>query len=97
MSSWRRRVLAMYAVPGAYFEAYTRDTQPSAGPVETSDQCAPASRVTWTLPSSVPTQITPACAGDSEIVVRVQNWIDPRGTEILPGSFVVRSGEISSQ
>src|SRR5215831_13684503 len=87
----------MYAVPAANFEPYTRETHPSAGPVETSAQCEPASRVTCTLPSSVPTQMTPACAGDSEIVVMVQNWIEPRGTEIFCGSLVVRSGDISSQ
>src|SRR5215471_1436870 len=96
-SSWRRRVLVTYAVPAANFDAYTRDTQPSAGPGETSDQCAPASCVTCALPSSVPTQMTPACAGDSEMVVMVQNWIDPRGTLIFSGSLVVRSGEMVCQ
>ena len=62
-----------------------------------SDQCAPASRVICTLPSSAPTQITPACAGDSEIVVMVQNWMEPPGGVILLASLVVRSGEMRSQ
>ena len=31
----------------------------------TSVQCAPSSRLTCTRPSSLPTQITPRCAGDS--------------------------------
>jgi len=30
-------------------------------------QLLPPSRVTWTRPSLVPTQITPACFGDSAI------------------------------
>ena len=38
----------------------------------TFDQVTPLSRVNWTFPSSVPTQMRPAMMGDSAIVMMVQ-------------------------
>ena len=65
----------------------------------------PPSRVTWTLPSSVPTQITLESSGDgamlssvvwnSAAVLSVTIW--PPEFCCFFGSFVVRSGEITSQ
>ena len=54
----------------------------------------PCVRVTCTLPSSVPIQMTPASRGDSEIVVIVQYWMLPR-PKVFAASSVVRSGLIS--
>ncbi len=63
----------------------------------------PPSRVSCTLPSSVPAQITPALTGDSAIVRMVQ-WnsaavlsvaISPPDDCCLLLSFVVRSGLIT--
>src|SRR5262245_50961464 len=69
-------------------------------------QLLPALRESWTLPSSVPTQITFASRGDSliaKIVVCIS--ADELSTVMPPdcsccclvGSLVVRSGEIRSQ
>ncbi len=65
-------------------------------------QVTPPLRVTWTLPSSVPTQIRPGRRGDSEMVMMVQ-WVSAPVTSgvippvglawvILVLSLVVRSG-----
>src|SRR5215510_14684802 len=68
-------------------------------------QCAPPSVVTWTLPSSVPAQITLALRGLSEMAVMVQ-WnsarvlsseISPPESLIFSGSLVVRSGLMTFQ
>src|SRR5262249_54990874 len=102
-SSWRCLDFATYAVPPLKFEANTRVTQASFGPPAraiasvASAQLAPPFVVTCTLPSSLPTQITPAVTGDSEIVVIVQNCIAAPGGLIFVASFVVRSGLIASQ
>ena len=68
-------------------------------------QFAPSSRVSWTLPSSVPTQITPRWSGLGAIV-RIVVWFSaPVPSFVMPpdssyfcfsGSFVVRSGDSSS-
>ena len=63
----------------------------------------PPSRVTCTLPSSVPTQMTFESSGDGAIVMIVQ-WnsaavlsttIGPPELSCFFGSFVVRSGEMT--
>ena len=69
-------------------------------------QVLPPSRVTCTLPSSVPTQITSRFFGDSAIAKIVQ-WfsavelsrVSPPDSSCfcLAGSLVVRSGEMRSQ
>src|SRR5438477_5406557 len=87
-----------------------RDTQVQRGRpatfFATLVQLFPPSRVTCTLPSSVPTQIRSAFFGDSQIVKRVQ-WFSALelSTERPPdspclslaGSWVLRSGEMRSQ
>src|SRR5262245_16725481 len=98
-SSLRNPFFDTNAVPASKVDAYTRLTQRSAGapPVVnagvTSVHAPPWFCVNWTLPSSVPTQMVPGLSGDSAIVVIVQN-----GTflPVFSGSFVVRSGLISS-
>src|SRR5262249_28800675 len=66
---WRSNVA--YAAPSSYRLASTHDTigaLPSPGTfLTTLDQFPPPSRVTCTLPSSVPTQTTCAFFGDSLI------------------------------
>src|SRR5262249_3294074 len=69
-------------------------------------QVLPPSRVTWRLPSSVPTHTTFASFGDSPIAYTVQ-WFSAvelstdRPPDFscwsLAGSFVLRSAEIFSQ
>ena len=68
-------------------------------------QVTPPLRVSWTLPSSVPTQIRPGTFGDSDTVMMVQ-WVSAPVTSgvrppvglappywaFLALSFVVRSG-----
>src|SRR6185295_1803029 len=67
-----------------------------------SVQAAPSLRVTCTLPSAVPAQITPFVTGDSEID-EIANQGMPPGTlpsdsrMIFAVSFVLRSGLISVQ
>ncbi len=60
------------AVPASVGEASMFWIQASAGSPGTLSrtlvQLPPSSRVIWTLPSSVPTQITPASTGDSATV-----------------------------
>ena len=65
----------------------------------------PPSRVTWTLPSSVPTQMTLRFFGDSEMTKMVQWFSAVESSSVNPpdsccfcfsGSLVVRSGEIRS-
>src|SRR4249919_1046757 len=69
-------------------------------------QCAPPSRVTCTLPSSVPTQMTLPSRGDSlieKIVVCISaeelSTVMPPDSSCfcLFGSLLVRSGEMRSQ
>ena len=66
---WRSNVA--YAVPAAYFDASTQLTHDALGSPGTLPttfvQVLPLSRVIWTLPSSVPTQIVLAFFGDSLI------------------------------
>ena len=65
----------------------------------TFSQVLPPSRVSWTWPSSVPTQMTPALSGDS-VMVRMVQWfsapvlsmVRPPESLSLAGSLVVRSG-----
>ncbi len=68
-------------------------------------QVLPPSRVTWTLPSSVPTQITSLFFGDSAIAKIVQWFSAVELSSVSPpdsscfcfsGSLVVRSGEMRS-
>ena len=59
-------------------------------------QLAPVSRVTQTLPSSVPAHSSPASNGDSSSETIVQYWMLPMPW-ILAGSLVVRSELISVQ
>ncbi len=68
-------------------------------------QVAPPSRVTCTLPSSVPTQITPRSTGLGAMVMMVVWFSAPVASRVSPplsparcfsGSFVVRSGEMIS-
>ncbi len=66
---WRSN--AAYAVPSACGPASTQDTQLAGGRPGTFftrfDHVAPPSRVSWRLPSSVPTQIVFASRGLSQI------------------------------
>jgi hypothetical protein len=64
----------------------------------TFSQVRPPSRVSWTWPSSVPTQMTPALSGDSEMARMVQwfsapvlSTVRPPDSLSLAGSLVVRS------
>ena len=97
-------------MPSAKRPATTDDTQaffgrPGTVPA-TFVQVFPPSRVTCTLPSSVPTQMTSWLFGDSEIAKIVQWFSAVELSMVSPpesicfcfaGSFVVRSGEIRSQ
>ena len=100
-SSLRKPVFDTNAVPASYGDANTRLTQRSTGaPAAASAgvmsvHVAPASRVSCTLPSSVPTQMTPAVTGDSDSVEIVQYGV--LGKPIFDLSLVVRSGLIASQ
>src|SRR5438105_15708499 len=66
---------AAYAVPGSKRLASTHETQLAFGKTETFPatlvQCPPPSRVSWTLPSSVPTQMVLVSRADSLITVVV--------------------------
>ena len=66
---WRSN--ATYAVPASKLPACTHDTHECSGTPLTLRttllQLLPPSRVSCTLPSSVPTQMRPACFGDSLI------------------------------
>ena len=102
-SSNRYPVFVTYATRGSWGEAKTREVHVAGGPpaaataAVTSRQFFPASSVTWTFPSSVPTHNRPGLTGDSEMVVIVQNRIEGPVAAILAASLVVRSGLISSQ
>src|SRR6185437_4544809 len=68
----------------------------------TSVQCAPASRVTCTLPSLDPAQMSPRVTGDSAIANSVQQYSTPRLSSVRPPelcilavSAVVKSGLIT--
>src|SRR5687767_363595 len=80
--------MATYAVAGTKCDASMRAIQyglspvsaPSGRPVmffPTSVNVAPLSRLTWTRPSSVPAQTTPANARDSEMEMMVLNVLTP--------------------
>ena len=70
----------------------------------TSVQLPPLSRVTWTFPSSLPAQSTPASRGDSSKAKIVPKTSTPVPSEVMgppakpwcAGLLVVRSGEITS-
>src|SRR5215471_3607115 len=102
------RFSTTYAVAASNFDGATLHTVPHGGRFGmffvTFVQVAPASCVTFTWPSVLPVQITPAFAGDSAIaysvapsnVVRLSDEIPPE----FPWcdlSFVVRSGLIAFQ
>src|SRR5579863_10001410 len=64
----------------------------------------PPSRVTLTVPSFAPVQITPACLGDSAMDIRVSAYSGPMLSPVKPPedcclllSFNVRSGLINFQ
>src|SRR5262245_37641271 len=99
----------MYAVHGSAYDASTRAIHVFAGKPRmlgvTFAHVLPASCVTCTRPSSVPTHTTPAFTGDSAIV-RMVVWnsaavlsvtISPPDDSCFVVSFVVRSGLITSQ
>src|ERR1043166_8547172 len=98
----------MYAVPASYRGGSTWRTDPHVGmpgiPAVTLLQLLPPSRVTWTRPSFVPTQISPACRRDSAIAYTTS----PYSTPMLSGgsppeiccldlSLRVRSGLMTRQ
>src|SRR5438067_2175123 len=84
---------AAYAVPGSKRLASTHETQLAFGKPETFPatlvQCPPPSRVSWTLPSSVPTQMVFASRGDSLITVMVV-WAAAVGGVAHPGTVVLQ-------
>src|SRR6266567_8641516 len=97
---------ATYAVPAAVREGSIHAISanfgtPGALPVRLV-QCLPPSCVICRLPSSVPAQITPACAGDSAMRITVQ-WYSAVvfSVQMVPtlfcfsGSLVERSGLIA--
>src|SRR5436309_1811955 len=98
----------MYARPATWCDACTRLTYassraPSAVSLAvTSVHDPPVSLVTCTRPSLVPTQMTPAVSGDSEID-EIANQGMPPGRppsdsgRILLAGLVLRSGLISAQ
>src|SRR5690348_8186232 len=96
----------MYARPASYRDGSTLSIVAplgnSADVGVTSVQCAPASRVTCTLPSLDPVQMTPRATGDSAIANSVQQYSTPRLSSVRPPelcmwleSLVVRSGLIT--
>ena len=103
---WKSNVA--YAVAGSNRLGSTQVTHGPFGKPGTTTfvQCAPPSRVTCTLPSSVPTQTVFASSGDSLItLIVVFDSADELSTVMPPdsscfcfsGSLVVRSGEIRCQ
>ena len=101
--------IATYARPGTARDAWTLPTHECDGAPSmfgaTFVQVRPPSRVSWTLPSSVPTQITSGSSALSEID-RIVLWysarvlsgvIGPPESRCFSGSSVVRSGLIMSQ
>src|SRR6266508_4760684 len=104
---WRSN--AAYAPPSSYRLASTQETigaGPSAGTLATTFvQLLPPSRVTCTLPSSVPAQMTCALRGDSLIAYTVVFISAAELSTVTPpdsscfcfsGSLVERSGEMRS-
>src|SRR6476646_6062034 len=93
-SSFRKPFLVTNATLASCGDGKTRLTQRSRGAPAASSAGVrsthevPASRVSCTRPSSVPTQIVPAAAGDSANVEIVQYGV--LGNPIFVLSFVVR-------
>ena len=97
-----------YALPVTCEDALTVLTYASARPPAsvicgvTFVHVFPPSRVSWTLPSLVPAQMSPAVMGDSDME-EIANQGIPPGTppsddgRILSFGFVLRSGLISLQ
>src|SRR6185369_14618177 len=91
----------MYAAPNAWRDGVTLLTRPH-GPTseaggETFSHVLPPSRVTLTVPSLAPVQMTPRSIEDSSIAIRVagtscDSGKMPGGMICLLLSFVVRSG-----
>src|SRR6185312_4466596 len=93
----------MYARPASYRDGSMLLIVPPLGNPGaagvTSAQCAPSSRVTCTLPSFDPAQMSPRVSGDSAIAKSVQQYSTPRLSSVRPPelcmwavSSVVRSG-----
>src|SRR3954468_12501076 len=98
----------MYAVPASWRDGSTLPTVPHGGRLGmffvTFVQLLPASRVTCTRPSLVPTQMTPACFGDSAIAWMTPPYSTPMLSGVRPPelcwrllSLSVTSGLISCQ
>src|SRR5437870_12072845 len=100
--------MATYAVPASWRDGSMLPTVPHGGRFVmffvTFVHVFPPSRVTCTRPSLVPTQITPACFGDSAIAWITSAYSTPMLSGVNPPelccrllSFSVRSGLISCQ
>src|SRR5574341_2515716 len=98
----------MYAVPASYREASMLLTVPHGSMLGTFAvtfvQFGPPSRVSCTMPSFVPAQITPACFGDSAIAKITGAYSTPMLSPVSPPenpclllSFEVRSGLMTRQ
>src|SRR5438045_9079520 len=98
--------MATYAAPASKREGATLHTVPQDGRsgmfLVTLVQCAPPSCVTFTCPSSLPVQITPAFIGDSAIAYSVAPSNVVRLSDVMPPEFcwcsllfAVRSGLIA--
>src|SRR6185436_4093678 len=96
------------AVPAANGDASMIDMRVNAGSAfgVTSCQFVPPFLVTWIMPSSEPTQMTPFVTGDSAMVKIVAKFSAPLFSTVIElppaitrvrGSCRVRSGEIACQ
>jgi hypothetical protein len=78
----------MYAVPASCRDGSTLPTVPHGGRLGmlfvTLAQVLPPSRVTWTRPSFVPAQISPACFGDSAIDMTTPPYSTPMLSGVRP-------------
>src|SRR6185503_20612173 len=97
----------MYAVPATTGDGAIVSTRPNDGSPGgvTFDQCLPPSRVSWTRPSSVPTQISPLRSVEPSMSRIVSLYSAPETSWTIGPpvgfwcdlSLTVRSGEIVFQ